>query len=119
MSQSDRLPEQTIDYELVFNLIDVVFSLESCLHHQVLPLKLSENHLILGMVCPTDKKTIQLIKPMINSLGHTFSVRGIDSQTHQMVLASYLKRDPKDFIFNNSDKSVSYTHLTLPTIYSV
>ncbi|VEP12920.1 Type II secretory pathway, ATPase PulE/Tfp pilus assembly pathway, ATPase PilB [Hyella patelloides LEGE 07179] len=103
MSQFDSLYKMIADYEAVFNLIDSVFSLECCLHYQILPLELSDNHLVLGMVDPKDKKTIQHIQPLISSLDYSFHTQAIDAQTHQLVLAAYLKKgNPSNSSSNNS-----------------
>ncbi len=99
MSHPDSLSQITSEYEAAFKLIDVVFSLESCLHHQILPLELFDNHLVVGMVDPKNINTIQFIRPILQSLGYGFHVQAVDIQTHQLVIASYLQRSP------NSDSS--------------
>jgi type II secretory ATPase GspE/PulE/Tfp pilus assembly ATPase PilB-like protein len=91
MSQSDFL-SKAADYTAAFELIDVVFSLECCLRHQVLPLELFDGHLIVGMVNPKDKEAIQEISPLVNSLDYSFHIQSIDAQIHQLVLVAYLKQ---------------------------
>ena len=96
MSNSDHFSKVAADYDAVFNLIDVVFSLESCLQYQILPLELDGEHLILGMIDPRDKEAVKFVSPIIQSLGYTFHTQAIDTQTHQLVLAAYLKSSPND-----------------------
>ena len=96
MSNSDHFSKVAADYDAVFNLIDVVFSLESCLQYQFLPLELDGEHLILGMIDPRDKEAVKFVSPIIQSLGYTFHTQAIDTQTHQLVLAAYLKSSPND-----------------------
>ena len=88
MSNSDSFSKVAADYDAVFNLIDVVFSLESCLQYQILPLELDGEHLILGMIDPRNKEAVKFVSPIIQSLGYTFHTQAIDTQTHQLVLAA-------------------------------
>ncbi len=105
MSQSNSLFNVAAQYKAAFNLIDVVFPLELCLHYQILPLELSSNHLILGMVDPKDKETIKYVTPIIEALGYRFHIQYIDTQIHQLVLAAYLKLAPKNTSSSNSERS--------------
>jgi type II secretory ATPase GspE/PulE/Tfp pilus assembly ATPase PilB-like protein len=92
MSQSDFLSKAAADYAAAFELIDIVFSLECCLRYQVLPLELSDGHLIVGMVNPKDKEALQEISPIVNSFDYSFHIQSIDAQIHQSVLVAYLKQ---------------------------
>ena len=105
MSQSNSLSNVAAQYEAAFNLIDVVFPLELCLHYQILPLELSSDHLVLGMVDPKDKETIKYVTPIIDALGYCFHIQYIDPQIHQLVLAAYLKLAPKNTSLSSSDRS--------------
>lgn len=80
-----------IDHEAIFQLIKLVLSLESCLHYRVLPLKLNNNRLVLGMVNPKDVSALKFVRSVANSLGYGVDIEAIDSKTHQSVLAAYLK----------------------------
>ena len=104
MSQSDFLSNVAAEYQAAFDLIDVVFPLEFCLHYQILPLELSSEHLVLGMVDPKDKETIQYVTPIIDSLGYSFHIQFINAQTHQLVLATYLKLAPKNTVSGHSER---------------
>ena len=85
-------PEILNDQEVVFRLIDSVVSLECCLHYQVLPLELDNNHLTVGMINPKDQNALNFIRPIAASLNYSLEIRSIDPQEHQLILASYLKK---------------------------
>jgi|GEM_PF-3328553 len=78
--------------EVVFRLIDSVVSLECCLHYQVLPLELDDNHLTVGMINNKDKTALNFIRPIAASLNYSLGIQSIDPQQHQLVLAEYLKK---------------------------
>lgn len=103
MSYPDSLSQITSEYEAAFGLIDVVFSLESCLHHQILPLELLDNHLVVGMVDPKNIETIKFIHPILQSLGYGFHVQALDVQAHQLIIATYLQRPPNSSPSSGAD----------------
>lgn len=78
--------------EVVFRLIDSVVSLECCLHYQVLPLELDNNHLTVGMINNKDKTALNFIRPIAASLNYSLEIQSIDPQQHQLILAEYLKK---------------------------
>ncbi|MEM9276052.1 MAG: hypothetical protein AAGA80_24295 [Cyanobacteria bacterium P01_F01_bin.143] len=78
--------------EVVFRLIDSVVSLECCLHYQVLPLELDHNHLTIGMINTKDRKALHFIRPIAASLNYSLEIQSIESETHQIILATYLKQ---------------------------
>ncbi len=80
------------DREVVFKLIDSVVSLECCLHYQVLPLELNNNHLTVGMINTKDQTALNFIRPIVASLNYALEIRSIDPQEHQLILAAYLKK---------------------------
>ncbi len=86
-------PEILNDQEVVFRLIDSVVSLECCLHYQVLPLELDNNHLTVGMINTKDQTALNFIRPIVASLNYSLEIRSIDPQEHQLILASYLKKN--------------------------
>ena len=82
-----------IDYEQAINLIKSILSLEYCLQHQIIPLTIEQGCLSLGMVNPEDKTALDFVRPIINALGYSLTIQHIDSYTHQLVLAEYLKHN--------------------------
>ena len=112
MSQSNHFSDFTnnslsaisTNRKQIFELIDSIVSLESCLHYQFLPLALRDNVLTLGMINPEDRNGYNFIYPIVSSLGYSLEIFELDSQTHQLVLAAYLKRDLTGVRNRDSDK---------------
>ncbi|HHP7232819.1 MAG TPA: hypothetical protein ACFCUY_18425 [Xenococcaceae cyanobacterium] len=101
MSQSNHFSHFT-DYSLssiinnskqIFELIDSVVALESCLHYQFLPLALKDNILIVGMINSEARNGCDFVYSKATALGYSLEIVNLDSQTHQLVIAAYLKRD--------------------------
>lgn len=86
-----KIGNSAIDHEAIFQLIKLVLPLESCLHYRVLPLKLNNNRLVLGMVNPKNASAFKFVRSIINSLGYSIDIKAISSNTHQSILAAYLK----------------------------
>jgi type II secretory ATPase GspE/PulE/Tfp pilus assembly ATPase PilB-like protein len=86
-----QMGSSPINQEAIFQLIQLVLSLESCLHYQILPLRLNNNCLVLGMVNPKDVSAFKFAHSVINSLGYSIDIKAISSNTHQSILAAYLK----------------------------
>ncbi|ELS02984.1 type II secretory pathway, ATPase PulE/Tfp pilus assembly pathway, ATPase PilB [Xenococcus sp. PCC 7305] len=91
-SQQTSSPKITNNQEVVFRLIDSVVSLECCLHYQVLPLELDNNHLTVGMINTKDKIALNFIRPIAASLNYSLEIQLMDPQEHQLILAAYLKK---------------------------
>lgn len=92
-SANDSLSYIVNNKEQIFEIIDSIISIESCLHYQFLPLALKDNILTLGMIHPEDRNGYNFIYPIATSLNYTLEIIKLDSQTHQLILAAYLKRD--------------------------
>ena len=73
----------------IFQLIDQVFPVDSCRHYKVLPLKLEEKNLVLGMIDPQNEESLKFVQSIANVFQYNLSLNLIDMQTHQIVLASY------------------------------
>ena len=82
-----------IDYEQVVNLIQSILSLEYCLQYQIIPLTLEQSCLSLGMVNPKDKTALDFVRPIVSTLGYGLTIQQIDTYTHQLALAEYLKNN--------------------------
>ncbi len=73
----------------IFQLIDAVFPVDSCRHYQVLPLKLEDNNLTLGMLNPSNEESLQFVKSIANVFHYNLTLNVIDVQTHEIILNSY------------------------------
>ncbi len=91
ITSDPKTGSSAIDHEGIFQLIKLVLSVESCLHHRILPLKLNNNRLVLGMVNPKDVSALKFVRSIVNSLGYGVDVKAISFNTHQSILAAYLK----------------------------
>jgi type II secretory ATPase GspE/PulE/Tfp pilus assembly ATPase PilB-like protein len=88
----DRIREtKAMNHEDIFQLLNLVISLEACLEYGILPLELKKNHLVLGMVNPKDLSAINFVRSLVHSSGYSVDTKLIKPDTHQSVLAEYLK----------------------------
>ncbi len=92
-SANDSLSYIVNNKEQIFEIIDSVISIESCIHYQFIPLAIKNNILTLGMINPEDRTGYNFIYPIVTSLNYTLKIIKLDSQIHQLILAAYLKKD--------------------------
>lgn len=81
---------QQLKREQIFKLIESILCFEACLYHQVLPLKLEDNHLLLGIVNPTDKAALDYVNNILSYLEHTVKTQPLPAETHRNILSEYL-----------------------------
>jgi type II secretory ATPase GspE/PulE/Tfp pilus assembly ATPase PilB-like protein len=84
--QSDLEAEQL----QIFQLIDSLLSFEACLYHQILPLKLENQQLALGMVDIEDQEALNYIAQFLSYLQLTMVTEPITLETHQTLSSAYL-----------------------------
>lgn len=77
----------------IFALIEAVFPWDSCHHYQVLPLKLQGNNLTLGVVDPSNEESLKFVKSIAKVFKYNLELKLIDTQTHQIILASYPQKN--------------------------
>ncbi|QLE55752.1 pilus assembly protein PilB [Nostoc sp. TCL26-01] len=82
--------EQEAGREQIFQLIDSILSFEACLYYQVLPLKLGNNQLSLGMVQPQDSTALDYVSQIVSYLNCTMVTVAIAIDTHRTILSAYL-----------------------------
>ncbi len=75
----------------IFQLINSILPLESCLRYQILPLDLQGDRLTVGMLEPDDRDALNFISPIATSFGYHLDFKSIDSETHQLIVSAYLK----------------------------
>jgi hypothetical protein len=73
----------------IFQLIDQIFPLDSCRHYEVLPLKLDDSYLVLGMLDPNNEESKNFANSIAKVFKYDLEVQLIDLQTHQIILANY------------------------------
>ena len=73
----------------IFQLIDRVFPIDSCRHYEVLPLKLNGSDLVLGMLDPQNRESLNFINSIAKVFKYNLEIQLIDLQTYQIILANY------------------------------
>ncbi|MBE9212374.1 pilus assembly protein PilB [Plectonema cf. radiosum LEGE 06105] len=76
--------------EQIFQLIESILCFEACLYHQVLPLKLEDNNLLLGIVNPTDAAALDYVCGILSYLKSTLETQPLTAETHRIILSEYL-----------------------------
>jgi type II secretory ATPase GspE/PulE/Tfp pilus assembly ATPase PilB-like protein len=89
-AESNTSGELIGDRQQIFSLIDSLLSLEACLYHQILPLGLKGNQLLLGMVNPEDKEALNYVSRILSSIDYKMVTEPITGNIHQDILSAYL-----------------------------
>lgn len=94
MSQTPSLKLDQINVQRIFELIDRIIPLETCQHHQILPLGFSTDTppetLVLGVVHRDEPARMRSLQPYLKTLGRKIRFRNLDSKTHQLLISAYL-----------------------------
>lgn len=85
-----NIEELLSDRDRIFSLIDNLLSLEVCLYHQVLPLELRGNQLVLGMVNVEDTEALDYLNRIFSYMKYTMVNLTIPKEIHQSTLSNYL-----------------------------
>jgi type II secretory ATPase GspE/PulE/Tfp pilus assembly ATPase PilB-like protein len=83
---------QSFHEEQIFHLINNFLSFEACLYHEVLPLGVDNNDLLLGMVNPEDSVAAEYARRIFSYLNFTLKTQPLEAATHQQILSNYLQR---------------------------
>ncbi|WP_337885907.1 pilus assembly protein PilB [Fischerella thermalis] len=89
-SDTHILWEQGIEREQVFQLIESFLSFEACLYHQVVPLKMEDNSLLLGMVNQEDSAALDYVRRILSYIKCTLVSEPITGDIHRKILSAYL-----------------------------
>ncbi|MGD1875809.1 MAG: pilus assembly protein PilB [Mastigocoleus sp.] len=81
---------QKINRKQMFGLIDTVLPFEACLYHQILPLKLENKKLLLGLVNPQDGIAISYVSNILSHLEIAITTSIISADVHRAILSAYL-----------------------------
>ena len=76
--------------EQLFSLIDTILSFEACLYHQILPFKLENNHLLLGIVNPKDEEALSYVSSILGYMNYSVTTEQIKADIHRKILSAYL-----------------------------
>ncbi|WP_026734338.1 hypothetical protein [Fischerella sp. PCC 9605] len=82
--------EQKLEREQIFRLIESLLSFEACLYHQVLPLKIEDNSLFLGMVNSEDSAALNYVCRILSYINCKLIPLPITGDNHRSILSEYL-----------------------------
>ncbi|MEH1798023.1 MAG: pilus assembly protein PilB [Nostoc sp.] len=82
--------EEGSDRQQIFQLIDSLLSFEACLYHQILPFRLEDKNLLLGMVHPQDSEALDYVSRILSYINCTMVIEAIAADAHRRVLSAYL-----------------------------
>ena len=81
-----------LNHEQIFQLIDKALSFEACLYHQVLPLALEGDRVVLGMVNPEDTAAIEYVGRILSYMNYSLVAQPMAVEAHKALLSTYLNR---------------------------
>lgn len=90
LSKTSANREQGRDLNQIFQLIDSLLSFEACLYHQIIPFKLEDNQLLLGMVHPQDSGALDYVNRLLSYINSQMVIQEIATDTHRTILSAYL-----------------------------
>jgi type II secretory ATPase GspE/PulE/Tfp pilus assembly ATPase PilB-like protein len=89
-SNTKLVAEQELEDEQIFILIESLLSFEACLYHQILPLKIEDNSLWLGMVSPEDSVALDYVRRILSYINCNLVTVAIKGDTHRNILSAFL-----------------------------
>jgi hypothetical protein len=98
--------------EQTFKLIDSFLSLRHCLFYQVLPLKLKDNCLTLGMVNPSNQQALTYINSLLANRNYELKTQQIGWQTLQSIVLAYSNNNRTNKNNQNHQKEKNETTST-------
>jgi type II secretory ATPase GspE/PulE/Tfp pilus assembly ATPase PilB-like protein len=90
ISTTQPQSEQQLDREQIFHLIETVVPFKACLYYQILPFRLEDNNLLLGMVNPQDSAALDYISRILSSMNYIMVTQLITADVHRRLLSDYL-----------------------------
>lgn len=85
-------PQPKLNHEQIFQLINSALSFEACLYHQVLPLALEGDRVVLGMVNPEDTAAIEYVGRILSYMNYSLVAQPMAVEAHKALLSTYLNR---------------------------
>lgn len=78
-----------MNVEQTFQLIDTLLPYEICSYHQILPLAVQGESLILGMVDPQNVSVLDYVRPILKPKNYFIKRRTLEGKIYREVLAKY------------------------------
>ena len=73
----------------IFQLIDEVFPIDSCRHYEVLPLKIVDRNLTMGMIDPSNEESLKFVNSIARVFKYDLEIQLVDEQIFQIILGNY------------------------------
>ncbi|VXD15102.1 GspE/PulE/PilB domain-containing protein [Planktothrix paucivesiculata] len=90
LAKSEATGTVPLETQQIFALIDSILPLEVCLHYQILPLCLKENHLYLGVVDSEDQSALEYVQKIVSYMNCSIITQVISSEEQRSILSAYL-----------------------------
>ncbi|VXD15699.1 conserved hypothetical protein [Planktothrix serta PCC 8927] len=90
LAKSQATGTVPLDSQQIFALIDSILPLEVCLHYQILPLCLKDNHLYLGVVDSEDESALEYVQKIVSYMNCSIVTQVISSEEEHSLLSAYL-----------------------------
>lgn len=90
LAKSEATGTVQLEAQQIFALIDSILPLEVCLHYQILPLCLKENHLYLGVVDSEDQSALEYVQKIVSYMNCSIISQVISSEEQRSFLSAYL-----------------------------
>ncbi|MGL4497878.1 MAG: hypothetical protein ACRC78_04535 [Planktothrix sp.] len=90
LAKSEATGTVPLEAQQIFALIDSILPLEVCLHYQILPLCLKENHLYLGVVDSEDQSALEYVQKIVSYMNCSIISQVISSEEQRSILSAYL-----------------------------
>jgi type II secretory ATPase GspE/PulE/Tfp pilus assembly ATPase PilB-like protein len=94
-AQSSANPHQEEELEQMFYLLDNLLSFEACLYHQILPLRLQGDKLLVGMVNIGDHVAQEYVNRILSYVKYKSLTTPITDEAHRAFLSAYLNHKNK------------------------
>jgi len=82
--------QQAGTHEPMYQLIDSLLSFEACVYHQILPLQLEDNTLLLAMVDLEDSAALDYVSRILSYINVKIETHLITIESHHAILSAYL-----------------------------
>ncbi|HAN76207.1 MAG TPA: hypothetical protein DCQ51_13355 [Planktothrix sp. UBA8407] len=90
LAKSETTGTVTLEAQQIFALIDSILPLEVCLHYQILPLCLKDNHLYLGVVDSEDESALEYVQKIVSYMNCSIISQVISSEEQRSIFSAYL-----------------------------
>jgi type II secretory ATPase GspE/PulE/Tfp pilus assembly ATPase PilB-like protein len=95
-----------MNVEQTFQLMDSLLPYEICSYHQILPLAVQGESLILGMVDPQNVSVLDYVRPILKPKNYFIKRRTLEGKVYKEVLAQYKEYQKQQRVEEEGDDSI-------------